>query len=112
MHNVFNNNDIMNQIMDELDSKGESAKIHLRIKQRTGRKNFTFVENLHEDIDKKEFVKRVKKQFCCNGAILENEADDTEVIQFQGDHRKSIKELLINHYKVDGSVIIVHGHGG
>jgi translation initiation factor 1 len=40
-------------------------------------------------------VKAFKKKFACNGTVIEHPEENGEVIQPQGDQRKSICQLLI-----------------
>ena len=42
-------------------------------------------------------MKDIKKKFCCSGTIKNNDEEGI-IIQFQGDHRKDISEILKNDY--------------
>ncbi|EGG23729.1 RING zinc finger-containing protein [Cavenderia fasciculata] len=68
--------------------------IHIRIFQRSGRKALTTIEGLPKGVDFKKILKFFKKEFCCNGSLLEDETIGT-VVQLQGDHRKETAQFLI-----------------
>jgi translation initiation factor SUI1 len=99
---LFNNFNGEDQL-DEIDNR----KIHIRYQQRNKRKGITIIEGLDESIDLKSFVKEIKKNFCCAGTIKEDEEDKKIILQFQGDHRKEIENILIDKY--DCKNIIIHG---
>ncbi|KAK4337268.1 hypothetical protein RND71_043266 [Anisodus tanguticus] len=67
--------------------------IHIRIQQRNGRKTLTTVQGISDSFDKKRIVKACKKEFACNGTIVEH-PEYGEVIQFQGDQRNNICQFL------------------
>jgi len=91
--------------VEEGETAGEAAKkkgqdyIHIRIQQRNGRKTLTTIQGLPKRFDQKKILKVIKKQFACNGTIVEDE-DLGEVIQLQGDQRKNLHEFLI--HKTEG----------
>eukprot|EP00389_Voromonas_pontica_P004641 GDKH01006899.1.p2 GENE.GDKH01006899.1~~GDKH01006899.1.p2 ORF type:complete len:114 (+),score=20.64 GDKH01006899.1:84-425(+) len=82
--------------------------IHLRLKQRNGRKTLTFVEGISPEFDYKKLLKAFKKLFNTNGAIMEDE-DFGQVIQVQGDHRAQILEFLTEEGICDKEQIRMHG---
>jgi len=82
-------------------------KIHIRIQQRNGRKTLTTVQGLPSVLDFKKILKVVKKEFACNGTIIDDEAG--QVIQLQGDQRKQLKGFLVNELEINGDDIKVHG---
>ncbi|XP_077997777.1 eukaryotic translation initiation factor 1b-like [Glandiceps talaboti] len=80
-------------------SKGEDegvqeGVIHIRIQQRNGRKTLTTVQGISGDFDKKKLVKVFKKEFACNGTVVDH-SEYGEVIQLQGDQRQHIYEFLL-----------------
>jgi len=92
---------------EELGGKS-SNYIHIRIQQRNGRKTLTTIQGLNSELDFKKILKAFKKEFCCNGTIV----DDPElgqVIQLQGDQRKNCSQFLIQEGIVDKSVVKIHG---
>lgn len=88
--------------LDNIDNR----KIHIRYQQRNKRKGMTIIEGLDNNIDLKSFVKEIKKKFCCAGTIKEDE-ENKIIIQFQGDHREVIKNILFENYGCKD--IVLHG---
>lgn len=90
------------------DSSTLHQKIHLRIQQRNGKKCITTISGLPADLDQKRVCKHMRKTFCCNGSLDEDE-EHGKIIQLQGDQRTNVKEwLLFNEIaKADG--IVIHG---
>ncbi|KAF2228783.1 eukaryotic translation initiation factor SUI1 [Viridothelium virens] len=85
--------------------------IHIRIQQRNGRKTLTTVQGLPKKFDQKKILKVIKKEFACNGTIV-NDTEMGEVIQLQGDQRKNVQEFLTNEKEglgLDAKTIKVHG---
>ncbi|KAJ3049759.1 Eukaryotic translation initiation factor eIF-1 [Rhizophlyctis rosea] len=82
--------------------------IHIRIQQRNGRKTLTTVQGLPADLDQKRILKAFKKEFACNGTIVQDE-DLGEVIQLQGDHRLKIQQFLSGEGIVSKDKIKIHG---
>lgn len=103
------NLDFVDDLADEDILNEESICYHLRIRQRNGRKCWTFaenLENLNNDEDDKfmaKLNKEFKKRFSCNGSIKD------DIIKLQGDHREDIKQILMRNFKVDEKNIKVHG---
>lgn len=94
-----------------VDDDGGSAGgnfIHIRIQQRNGRKTLTTVQGIHADYDLKKIVKACKKEFACNGTVVEH-PEYGEVIQLQGDQRNSIKSFLIKCKLAKEEQVKVHG---
>eukprot|EP01102_Stenamoeba_stenopodia_P018635 TRINITY_DN686_c0_g1_i1.p1 TRINITY_DN686_c0_g1~~TRINITY_DN686_c0_g1_i1.p1 ORF type:complete len:113 (+),score=28.10 TRINITY_DN686_c0_g1_i1:290-628(+) len=82
--------------------------VHIRIQQRNGRKTLTTVQGLSPELDYKRILKAFKKDFCCNGTIV----DDPElgqVIQLQGDQRKKISDFLIQEGICQKPHVKIHG---
>lgn len=87
---------------------GSTNLVHIRIQQRNGRKTLTTVQGLNPDYDFKKIVKVAKKDFNCNGTVIEH-PEYGEVIQLQGDQRESIRYLLINIGLAHKDQVKVHG---
>jgi len=86
----------------------QEGLIHIRIQQRNGRKTLTTVQGIHPKFDLKKLVKVCKKQFNCNGTVVEH-AEYGEVIQLQGDKRDAIKVFLADVGIASSDLIKVHG---
>ncbi len=82
----------------------ESNKIHIRIKQRNGRKSITTIDQLPKDIDPKDLLKKLKQKLQCGGSTV-----DENSIQLFGDHRQSIKIFLIELGLCENNIVI-HGY--
>ena len=82
--------------------------IDLRIQQRNGRKTLTTVQGLPKDIDQKKLLKAFKKDFACNGTIVQDE-ELGEVIQMQGDQRQKAQQFLADNQICTKDKIKVHG---
>lgn len=87
---------------------GGKPKVHIRIQQRNGRKSITLVEGLDEDLDKKKILKAFRKNFSCNGAVV-NDKEKGEIIQVQGDQRSNVKTFMVDNEVCEGDRIVVHG---
>ncbi|XP_033246583.1 eukaryotic translation initiation factor eIF1-like [Drosophila miranda] len=90
------------------DDDVQDGLIHIRIQQRTGRKTLTTVQGLSQEYDLKKIVGSCKKEFACNGTVVEHQ-EYGEVIQLQGDQRENICQWLtkiglakVNQLKVHG----------
>merc|ERR1712232_1004308 len=110
---------------DEVVGSGASQTdyVHIRIQQRNGRKSLTTIAGLPEKIDAKKVLKAFKKEFCCNGCLVEveNKGDDeleeeedtgkkAKVIQLQGDQRQKSKDFLVKAKLVKEQTIKIHGY--
>ena len=67
---------------DEDAGPGDQGLVHIRIQQRNGRKTLTTVQGLSAEYDFKKIVKVAKKEFACNGTVVEH-SEYGEVIQLQ-----------------------------
>ena len=88
------------------------GKIHLRAQQRTSRKFITIIQgldNINQQVDYKELLKKLKKKLCCNGCIVDHK-EYGEVLQLQGDFREDIKKILMKKYEIESKNIEVHGY--
>jgi translation initiation factor SUI1 len=66
--------------------------------ERNGRKTLTTIEGIPSKFDLKKILKVIKKQFACNGTIV-NDEKAGDVIQLQGDQRNAVKDFLIDKEK-------------
>ncbi|KAJ3562893.1 hypothetical protein NP233_g9299 [Leucocoprinus birnbaumii] len=89
------------------DVGSQSNYLHIRIQQRNGRKTLTTLQGLPKQYDPKKLLKAFKKDFACNGTLVDDEKMG-EVIQLQGDQRTNIYKFLTDN-GMDGSIIKVHG---
>ncbi|KAM3181172.1 putative RNA-binding protein eif1AD [Hymenolepis weldensis] len=94
------------------DEDGETTAgdttVHIRIQQRNGRKTLTTVQGIPEKYDKKRILKECKKDFCCNGNIVQHDQYG-EVLQLQGDQREHIADFLSRYGLVKSDQIKIHG---
>lgn len=80
------------------------SSVHIRVQKRNGRKCLTTVQGLPAKFDKKKILKALKKDFCCNGTVVDDPEYGT-VIQLQGDQRKNISQFLleVSHHAVNSN---------
>ncbi|EMD38377.1 hypothetical protein CERSUDRAFT_113538 [Gelatoporia subvermispora B] len=81
--------------------------IHIRIQQRNGRKTLTTLQGLPKEYDAKKLLKAFKKEFACNGTLVDDE-EAGQVIQLQGDQRLKISTFLVEE-GIPKASIKVHG---
>ena len=72
------------------DDDVQDGLVHIRIQQRNGRKTLTTVQGLSAEYDLKKIVRAAKKEFACNGTVVEH-PEYGEVLQLQGDQRTNVK---------------------
>ncbi|XP_067648617.1 eukaryotic translation initiation factor eIF1-like [Haliotis asinina] len=89
-------------------NQAKDALIHIRIQQRNGRKTLTTVQGINPQFDFKKIVKACKKEFACNGTVVEH-PEYGEVVQLQGDQRDNIKNLLCKCGLASQEQVKVHG---
>ena len=77
------------------DESVQDGLVHVRIQQRNGRKTLTTVQGLSDEYDLKKIIKVAKKEFACNGTVVDH-SEYGEVLQLQGDQRENICKLLVN----------------
>ncbi|KAJ2922228.1 hypothetical protein H1R20_g14864, partial [Candolleomyces eurysporus] len=94
-------------LADNPTEVGTSEYIHIRIQQRNGRKTLTTLQGLPTQYDAKKLLKAFKKEFACNGTLVEDEKMG-KVIQLQGDQRAKISNFLVEN-GLEKSTIKVHG---
>ncbi|KAF5303348.1 hypothetical protein FQR65_LT08261 [Abscondita terminalis] len=75
------------------DDDVQDGLVHIRIQQRNGRKTLTTVQGLSSDYDLRKIVRACKKEFACNGTVIEH-PEYGEVLQLQGDQRENICQWL------------------
>ena len=103
--------DANNTVEDSSDitsKKKKNGEIHIRVQQRNGRKSLTTVQGINPKVDLKKVVKGLKKEFCCNGTVVEA-PNFGQVIQLQGDQRENICQLLTKYDLATSSQLKVHG---
>jgi len=98
---------------DDVGDTPAKNYVHIRIQQRNGRKTLTTVQGLAKDYSPKAFLKAFKKEFACNGTIIQD-PDMGEVIQLQGDHRTKVMGFITNKekmgkYAIPKDLIKIHG---
>ncbi|KAI0046703.1 eukaryotic translation initiation factor SUI1 [Auriscalpium vulgare] len=89
------------------DVGSQQDYIHIRIQQRNGRKTLTTLQGLPKEYDAKKLLKAFKKEFACNGTLVEDEAMG-QVIQLQGDQRTKISTFLTEE-GIPRTTIKLHG---
>jgi len=109
-------NQIVN--LDKVDPFADAAKggendvqdglVHIRIQQRNGRKTLTTIQGLSSEYDLKKILRACKKEFACNGTVIEHK-EYGEVLQLQGDQRLKIRDWLKNTGLVSLDQLKVHG---
>jgi len=52
-------------------------------------------QGIDPSFDYKKVLKAFKKEFCCNGTVVED-AELGKVIQLQGDQRKNVHTFLVS----------------
>ena len=80
----------------------------IRIQQRNGRKTVTTLQGLPANLEQKKILKAFKKDFACNGHIVEDE-EMGQVIQLQGDQRLKISQFLVENEIATKDKIKLHG---
>lgn len=94
--------------VEKSEGGGSENLIHIRIQQRNGRKTLTTVQGISPDFDLKKIVKACKKEFACNGTVVEH-PEYGEVIQMQGDQRNNIRDFLKMIGLAGDNQLKVHG---
>lgn len=85
---------------------GDDGAVHIRVQQRNGRKSLTTVQGLPQKLDKKKVLKALKKDFCCNGTVVED-SELGSILQLQGDQRKNVSQFLIEVTSPNSSFFIL-----
>lgn len=71
-------------------------------------KQTIILQGINESYDLKKLIKAVKKEFHCNGTIVEH-SEYGEVLQLQGDQRKNVKQFLSDIGLAAPEQLKVHG---
>ncbi|GAA6022958.1 hypothetical protein JCM10207_007729 [Rhodosporidiobolus poonsookiae] len=95
------------EVVEEVKKAKQADHIHIRIQQRNGRKTITTLQGVPTEYDPKKLLKAFKKEFACNGSIVEHE-EMGKVIQLQGDQRQNIFNILVEE-GIEKDTIKVHG---
>ncbi|PNF17770.1 translation factor SUI1-like protein [Cryptotermes secundus] len=90
------------------DDDVQDGLVHIRIQQRNGRKTLTTVQGLSSEYDLKKIVRACKKEFACNGTVIEH-PEYGEVLQLQGDQRENICQWLTKAGLAKPEQLKVHG---
>ncbi|BDA42503.1 Protein translation factor SUI1 homolog [Coccomyxa sp. Obi] len=97
---------------DAADQDGDTSNakdyVHIRIQQRNGKKSLTTIQGLEKGFDYKKVLKAFKKEFCCNGTVVED-PELGKVIQLQGDQRKNVSTFLVSNNIAKKDLIKIHG---
>eukprot|EP01012_Entosiphon_sulcatum_P003824 TRINITY_DN1136_c0_g1_i1.p1 TRINITY_DN1136_c0_g1~~TRINITY_DN1136_c0_g1_i1.p1 ORF type:complete len:114 (+),score=30.69 TRINITY_DN1136_c0_g1_i1:20-361(+) len=102
-------NDPWDGLAQDDDGAGRATgNVHIRVQQRNGRKSITTIQGLSDELDLKKILKEVKKEFCCNGSIVQDKELGT-IIQLQGDQRENIRKFLLEFDLVDKDKVRLHG---
>lgn len=112
------------------DDDNEYPAIHIRIKQRKGKKMVTTVEGISECFDHDKILSYMKKEFQCGGNVVrvpieisgstkgprkgtsseEAIESNVTVLQFSGDQREGIKVFLLREEITISRYITIHGY--
>ena len=106
-------NVIIMKTIIEKEFEQHNIEIHIKIKQRNGRKSWTSIEGLDKlepnrdklDTFIENIAKNLKKKFSCGASIEKPEY----IVQLNGDHREGIKDFLIKGGFVNETQIKMHG---
>lgn len=90
------------------ESAGAREYVHIRIQQRNGKKCLTTVQGVEGSYDLKKILKALKKEYCCNGTVVEDE-ELGKVLQLQGDQRRNVALFLVSNNLAKKELIKVHG---
>lgn len=82
--------------------------VTIQVLQRTGRKFFTSIIGLADDLDKEKIVSYLKKTYKCNGFIVDN-AEFGEIITLFGDQKENVYQFLIKEQICAKDEIILKG---
>lgn len=89
------------------------SDVHIRTKQRKGKKCTTTIEGLATDLDIKKIAKALKKTFNTSASVvkIKTEHEDIYVIQIAGDKRTECQKFLLstNIIDKDKDKLTMHG---
>jgi len=93
----------------EKKKKGEAKEnVHIRVQQRNGKKSLTTVQGLPGAYDLKKILKALKKEYCCNGCVVEDD-ELGKVLQLQGDQRRNVSTFIVENKLAKKDSIKIHG---
>lgn len=92
----------------KMEFKKSKNLCHVRLQQRNGRKSLTIIQGLSKKLDIEKITKSLKKEFCCNGCIL-NDSHLGKVIQLQGDQRENVIKFFLEQTIVSKKFVKIHG---
>ncbi len=79
----------------------EQLKIKVRVDKRKFGKLVTVITGFDESVNIKELAKKLKRKLGCGGTAYDN------TIELQGDHRKKIKQLLVEEGFLEENIEIL-----
>jgi translation initiation factor 1 (eIF-1/SUI1) len=103
MENIQQNN--QQNILNEFDKKVILKYKKIKGKNKT---NIYGLEKILENCKLDEFLKKIKKKLGCGGIITVDD-DKIYIIEFMGDHRLKIKQILIDEKIVSEDKIEMKG---
>lgn len=88
------------------------SKIHIRLKQRNGRKTITSIENLVEYVDSKSMKKlaSIFRKSLNTRATLKTDENDNKIIELSGDKRNGVSDYIISKDIAKKKDIVIHGY--
>lgn len=106
--NINKKKSILSEKINFKEFKNKNVLVHIRLQQRSGRKSLTIVQGLSEKLDLEKINKNLKKEFCCNGCIIEN-LNLGKIIQLQGDQRENTIKFFLEEKILIKKIIKLHG---
>jgi len=85
-----------------------ATSVTIQVTQRNGKKFFTSVTGLAEDLDKEKIVSYLKKTYKCNGFIVNSDTFG-EVVMLTGDHKDRVYRFLLDEQICIKDEIILKG---
>jgi translation initiation factor SUI1 len=96
------------EAFDEVETY-EVEIVHIRIRQRGGRKCMTEVSGLAKDLNLNKIMKYWRHSFKCSVAKIEDKETKLKTIRLQGDKREDIKIFLLEEKIIEKEHIKTHG---
>jgi translation initiation factor 1 len=96
------------EAFDEVETY-EIQMVHIRIRQRGGRKCMTEVTGLASDLNLNKIMKYWRHMYKCSVAKIINEKTKEKTIRLQGDKREDIKKFLLDEHIIEKEHIKIHG---
>jgi translation initiation factor SUI1 len=94
----------------------KQKQVNIRLKQRNGKKCHTFIEDLFEEIEDEDELKKMFNKLSsklkaagCGGSVIKDEETQKLVIMLNGDHCERVKQYLINQKLYTETEITLHG---